>query len=338
MLGQLLNQHYRRDAAIAALVPLLDYPDVEVKRMAASELLELGSYAGVPMLQALLHVAATGELSAEFAEYSADTLHRYRQTIDPNDLYQAYTRFKTPGLIEVATMQQVPEMRDVVLKWRANKQGDYDMDWMAAYLGMKDPEAIERYQGLLVANDPRAQLLAHWALYRALGRQVDLDFLVFTARQFAGIEPLAEANQFVAGARTRVFDLLAITIEPQVTKALEEIVDHVAKSPTGNSVDFMAAFGALFYLHKDFTFVDRRVLEFLNGQYPGQGVDRTLMFNLAAYRRTPEIDAAARAFNALAYDYALTRVEGRPIESWWGNLAHVPLSVAPPLPAEAGKK
>jgi hypothetical protein len=124
-----------------------------------------------------------------------------------------------------------------------------------------------------------------------------------------------------------------------VTKVLEEIADHVAVHSDGGSALFSRAFTALFYLHKDDAFVNQRVMEFLRGQYRGPGVDRELLLSIAAVRRTPEIDAAALAFNPMAWEYALNRVEGRRPESWGGSISYVPITLVPPLPpVTSGKK
>lgn len=332
VLGDLLNPHFKRVDAIAVLERLLDYPDPNVRMTAAAQLLELGSYLGVPVLQAVLRLAARGELSGEFAEYAGDSLHRYRQIIDPQDLYQAYTRFKSPFLAELATMQQVPQMRDLVLQWRETNQSGYDKDRMAAYLGMKDADSITRYQRMVSSNDVRSQLLGHWALFQALGQQSSLDKIVSTARQVAGVEPTSEEDRPLKRSREIVFDFLAITVDPRTTKTLEEIADFVAVQSGGDSHIFSRAFGALFYLHKDDAFVNKRVLEYLLGKYGGPGVDRGLMMRIAAARRTPTMDAAAQAHNAMAYEYALHSVTDRPVESWGADLRRVPITVIPPLP------
>lgn len=205
VLGELLNPHYKREEAVVVLTRLLDNPDWDVRVTASWMLLELGSYAGVPVLQAALRAAAAGELPVDFAEEAAEKLHRFRQPIDPDDLYLAYERFKTGSLMEIAVMQQVPQMYDLVRQKRANRELGYDTEWMAANLGMKDPESIEQYKKLLNAY-PQAQVLGHWALYRALGQPADLDYVISTARQFARMEPLEEKHRGSTGPHSLAFD------------------------------------------------------------------------------------------------------------------------------------
>ncbi|MGH7958684.1 MAG: hypothetical protein ACREH8_16990 [Opitutaceae bacterium] len=330
LMAELLNDNYKLEEAIAVLSGFLNHSAWEVRVAAARLLLELGSTAGVPVLNAALHAAAIGELSVDFAEASAGSLHRFRQAIDPKDLYQCYARFRTLDLLIVATMQQVPEMRDLVREWRVTNQSAHDKDWMAAYLDMRDAESIARYERRISSNDPRSRLLGHWALYRALGRPEHLDYVISSARQIAGLEPRKEENQPWTGTMTLVFEFLSITIDPKTTKALEEIADIAAKHPNG-SYCFSLSFAPLYYLHKDNAFVNRRVMEFLRGEYRGPGVDRQFMLVIAAERRTPEIDALARAFNALAYEYALSTARRRPVEGWGMSMTHVPVTVAPPL-------
>ncbi|HWA27752.1 MAG TPA: hypothetical protein VG734_19000 [Lacunisphaera sp.] len=89
---------------------------------------------------------------------------------------------------------------------------------------------------------------------------------------------------------------------------------------------------ALFYIHKDDAFVDRMAREFLQGKHRGPGVDRHILVTIAVFRNTPEFDAAVMAFNPMSYEYALNEVQGSSVEKWGAQLAHVPVSIVPPLP------
>src|SRR5205085_10834296 len=83
VLGEYLNPRFDRSAVIDLLTPLLRHSDREVRVTAARLLLELGSYGGVAALQEALKAAAAGAASVDLAEAAAETLHRYRQAIDP---------------------------------------------------------------------------------------------------------------------------------------------------------------------------------------------------------------------------------------------------------------
>ncbi len=321
--GELLDPLYDRDQAIAVLTDLLKYPNWVVRTRVADLLLQLGSSAGVPDLQAALRAGADGAAISELAVVTAATrLHLYRYPIDSATLMRAYQLHKMPELLRVAVMQQVPELGAMARdRWATNQQG-YEATWIAAFGGLKDAEAIERYRWGLKA-EPRTQLISQWALYQATGNEAYLDQIIATARQTAGFEAKTETSWRLL--KGEVFDLLKLAPVPRAQHALREIADQSA-TKTGDEDTFSRSFTALFYLHRDFTFVDQRVMRFFRGEFQGSGIDRGLMMRIAAARRTPDLEAAARRFNPGAYEREFIQQRDRPVEQWV-NLSNVPVSL-----------
>lgn len=328
---ELASLKYNREQGIRELIGLLDHGNWDVKVRASQLLLELGSAVGRGILNGALVAAARGE-DVPWAAIvtAATTLQQYRQPIDGDALWAAYQRRKAPELLEIATMQQLPQVRELVEQMRRNRELGYDTEYLAAYLGMKDSESIVSFQRLLTAY-PKAELLGHWGLFRATSEPQHLEYVIATARQALGMDPLAGRSAPTSDVKHLAFDFLEVTLDTRATQALRDIADYTAHRSNGGSMDFGRAFGALFYLHKDYSFVDERVLAFLNRSYTGPGVDRGLMMQIAATRRTPEMEAAAKVFNPAAYEYAFVQLHERPVESWWPNLRRVPVSVAPPV-------
>ncbi|MGH7957176.1 MAG: hypothetical protein ACREH8_09200 [Opitutaceae bacterium] len=326
-LSDVMSPIYQRGEVIALLTDILKYPNWEVRARAADLLLQLGSYAGVPVLKALLREAAGGAALTELAVATAATrLHLYRQPIDHQALMQAYQRYKMSELLNVAVMQQVPELAALAReRWAGNLQG-YEATRIAAFAGLKDRDAIEHYRWGLTA-EPRIQLISQWALFQATGDETYLDQVIAAARQTAGIDPKTESSWRLM--KGEAFDLLKISMVPKARLALQEISD-LARTKTGDEDAFARSFTALFYLHRDYAFVDQRLMQFFRGEFQGSGIDRGLMMRIAADRRTPELEAAARQFNSGAYDREFIQERNRPVEQWV-NLSNVPVSVAPPL-------
>jgi hypothetical protein len=330
-LGELMSPVYERDEVIALLTEVLKYPNWEIRARAADLLLQLGSYQGVPVLQAVLREAAGGGSISELAVATAATrLHLYRQPIDPATLLQAYQRLKMSELLNVAVMQQVPGLAALAReRWAGNQRG-YEATRIAAFAGLKDLDAIEHYRWGLAA-EPRTQLMSQWALYQATGEEQYLDSVIAAARQTAGLDPKTETSWRLM--KGEAFDLLNISIAPKAREALREIAKFAA-TKSGDEDTFGRAFTALFYLHRDHAFVDQQLLAFFQGQFQGAGIDRSLMMRIAAARGTPQLEAAARQFNPGAYEREFVQQRNRPVEQWV-NLINVPVSVTPPLPKGA---
>lgn len=337
MLQDLTNEYsYRREESIDILIPLLRHENVAVRVAAGKRLLELGSYAGVPLLQSMVAAYAGGEsLNEKTIIDVVGTLRSFRQYIDVRLLWESYRRSQSAEWFKIMALCQVPEMRNVVVQMRHNSPSgsDYDCEWDAAILGMKDSDSIERYRGLL-RQDGRSQVLGHWALYQALNDPVDFEYLTSVCRKAAGIGVREGAAGLSSDAADLAYQLLHITMTPEAQKAKEEIIAHLSGVNSGNIGYYATCLRSLFYLHKDYGFVDQIVLDHLLRVRDGRATDKDLIMRIAAARGTSEIQAAAKAFSAAGFERYFIMLAGRPVEAWAFDYRIVPISVAPALPTE----
>ncbi len=326
LMSQLVNPRFRPDQVVSLLETFLDSSDSLVRAVAAQLLLEMGSTKGVEALQNIIRDAANGKNGGMRAVIlAAQTLHQYRYTIDQEALYRVYLKTENNDLLVIATMQHVPQVREIIEKLRAQKETPVKTEWFAAFFGMNDADSIKHYYGLLDGNMD-AQLLGHWALYRATGEMNHLDFVIGKARESVGLDR-AGKDDLPWTVKGSAMDYLQVTTVPESTRTLREIVNFTATKTDGNVADFDRALGALFYLHKDYEFVDQLVLNYFAGRLKGRGIDGGLLYKIAAARATPDVERAAQEFNPTAYEQTFVAMHGRPIEGWYNNQRHVPIDI-----------
>jgi hypothetical protein len=128
-----------------------------------------------------------------------------------------------------------------------------------------------------------------------------------------------------------VFRVLQQTVVPASTEALRRVEAEARKSR--NELAATRALFGLFYFHRDYDYIDKLILAQFSGKLP-PGLSIVGVWELAAARRTPEIEAAAKAHNFEAYEREFLRKAGRPVESWVFQyvLPEVPVRFLPSKP------
>lgn len=310
--GELLNPNYRKDEAIAVLREYLGDSNREVRIRAAQELYELGSSEGLPTLKLALNPnSMDGDLSAMYVLIAARTLQRAGESIEPEGLSAAYQKYQSVELLKIAAQEGQLWSADVIRQKRVANEMIVPTELLAAYLGMNDAESIQRYNVLLTIN-AESKVLGHWALYRATGDTAHLQYVIDVVRKLSG---LSSADVDVSGeAGSMAIPLLSITPDPMVTRNLEEIMDYKAGNEVGRGMNFGGALAALYFVQKDYGFVDQKVRAYFNGNYPVAGGDDELLWQIAEARRTPEIEQLAFVKNPGEYDLRFIRLHGRPIK------------------------
>jgi len=277
----------------------------------------------------MLAAASRGEhVPNELALYSAETLHQYRQQIDPGVLYQNYQRDGAREWIRIMTLEHVPQMKDLVLERRKKKQLGYSTETLAAYLGMADADSVAQYRSLLGAH-PEAQLLAQWALYRATRDPEYLENLIKRAHEAMGLIPTANGASPMVAASSLHY--LQITLAPQATSALRAIVTAATPNANISALNADRALAGLFYIHQDYGFVDQTVLDYF-AHRKGQKISQDLIMRIAAARNSPELEVAAKNYRASAYEQYFVDLKDRPVESWIGEyMGDLPIDIVAPI-------
>ena len=311
VIGELVNPNYRREEAIAVLSELLEHRDWRVRIRAAQELHELGSNAGLPTLRLALQSASGGaDIPSIMVLTAVRTLQRAGETIDPQDLKAVYQKYQSDELIKIAAQQGAPWTADIVRQKRATNAMIVPTELLAAYLGMNDAESIQRFN-LLLSINAESKVLGNWALYRATGDVAPLQYLVDVVRSFNGLSgPIVDIT---GDAGSMAIHLLSITQHPLVEKTLEEIMDHQVGKEGGLGISFSGALASLYFVQKDYDFIDQRLSNFMRGNYPASGAGSGLLWDIASSRRTPEIEELALARNPGEYDLRFIRMRGRPL-------------------------
>ncbi len=329
IMGEARHFNVPREKGIALLRQYLDYPDAQVRAAAAAYLFELGSREGGPVLVALLKDAAAGKPAAVDLALIAGVLHQYRYPVDADIIYAAYQKSPSSSLLMYVQLLgsplAIPESEQ-----RLKKLGMLDGAlMMAGLMRLNDPESMAIYEANFKSSNATRREQASWALYRVTGDQKYLDYLVEVAEEKVRLRPRSDKSGADAGPVA--FMALQQSVVPQATEALRRI--EAKARTTGLSVEASRALLGLFYFHHDYEYVDRLIMAQFTGTLPKDGLLIGSIWDLAAARRTPEIEAAAKAYNREAYEREFIRKEGRPVESWiFQYIApYIPADVRPPL-------
>jgi hypothetical protein len=306
VIGELLNPNYRRGDAIKILVDFLSHPDWSVRIRSAQELLEIGSRDGLETLRlALRNAGESSSMSPVMVDTAAHALHRSGEKIDALDLQRAYSNYPRPELLEIAALQGASWVPDVVRQKRSARDSLIPTELIAAYVAMKDPDSIQRYNLLLTLN-PTAKVVGNWALYRATNDESRLQYLIEVLQEGDGTIPKTENSEGDATMLAAKF--VSMTESASVTRYLESVVNR------GTSIGRMrieSALGSLYLVQKDYAFVDEKVLSYFTGRWSAPTSASSLLWEIAATRRTPELEQLALAKNPTAFDQNFVQMDGR---------------------------
>lgn len=320
---ELLNPIYDRNEVIALLSSFLESHNLDVRVVAAEELFKLGSIAGKDALLSVVKAAANGEaISDQSLLIAISTLHNYRQTIDSGLLTSIYIKHPDLQLLKLLSLEQVPEAKVIVANIMTQNGFTAGYESEAGMLRMADARSLALFERAASSTNIATRLDANWALYRATGNQDNLDYIIAAAKEGAGVSPKTDKSGEWTGLDAMHY--LEVITDPAVVQALREIADYGAK--TANSGMLSGALVSLFYIQKDYQYVDQVILSFMKGNLDGHGIDGNMMFEIAAARNTPEIAAAAQARNQDAYERNFIQMKGRATE---GILARYITSAIP---------
>jgi hypothetical protein len=312
-IGDLLNPKYKNNEATDLLVELLKEKDWNVKILAAGILLTRGSDEGVATLKEAIKVAPqNGDFTTNMVLEAASDLNLAGKQNDPTYLQAAYHRFPSDEILRIAAIEGCGWVADVVAKKRVSEGVRQSTELIAAELGMSDAESRECYKRLLAAKTPDLRALGNWALYRATGDEAALRNVIASAEAFAGLN--TPTPDTVNGSRLAL-GLLSVTDDPVVAKVEEQLADMAAQGKRMGPFIFDDFLRSLYFVQKDYGFIDQRLLSAMHGAYLKPGAGSDLIWRIASERRTPELEKLALAHNSEAYDLYFIRMKDFPLQA-----------------------
>ncbi|HEY4301174.1 MAG TPA: hypothetical protein VGM73_09895 [Candidatus Didemnitutus sp.] len=309
VLGELMNPKYRQADAVAMLGDMKSN-DWRVKALAAQILLQRGSREGVATMVETLKAASAGENVPESVVLKAVvSLNRFGETIDPASLRGSYQRYPLDEILEVAALQGDAWAPAAVQQARQVGRPVIDTALDAAYLGMADDQSLAIYRQLVNSADPDLRAVGNWALYRATGDQATLQNVVEMARVYSGLDPAAGH----APGSSYSVGLLTATEDPKAAQTLEAIADLAAHRKAKGAYGVDETLSALYYVDKDYGFIDQRITSYLNGSDPDAKWGSAVFWQIAAVRSSPDIERLAYAKSPTAYDLYFVEMADYPI-------------------------
>lgn len=312
LLYDLLNVNYERKSVIQFLQSYLNSNDPLVRVACARILLQLGSRSGIPVLEAELTNAYEGmHVSSEVLVSCATTLYFAGVKLDGDRLYKLCKKNGDPMLKELSQLllseMAAEEARANLLKFGPNNEAMM----IAGLMKLDDAGSIAFLQKFLSDGSPPLTLEhANWALYRATGERHYLLHLVKVAEEVLGIRP--KTTEYAARSGEVAFQAVRMCVTAETTASLRSI-EAFARSK-GDSTLSGRAIAALLYFHRDYSYVDARLMDVFSRRQKPSGY--TSLFELAAARSTPEVVEAARAYNREEFERAFILRSNRPIETW----------------------
>lgn len=313
ILGQARHFNVPREKGIALLLNYLDHPDLQLRLAVAEYLFELGSRVSGPVLIELLKSGADRvNVGVDTLATSARILHQYRYPVDADLIFSAYQATHDVVLLKYAQLLG-SELAKPETKKRLLANGTFQSAMMmAGIMKLHDSESMAIYRFILEkSNRAEDREAASAALYRSTNDPIYFDYLIGVAEEKVGLRPRTEKTGGNTGRNS--FMVLQQTVNPQSTQVLRNIEEHARK--TGKSVEAGYALLGLFYFHKDYAYVDNLILDQFAGKR-SEGILISSIWELAAARRTPAIEEAAKTYNLEAYEREFIRKAGRPVESW----------------------
>jgi hypothetical protein len=329
IMGQARHFNVPREKGIALLRNYLTYSDPEVRASAAQYLFELGSREGGPVLVEFLRQAAEGQTVGTDLTNAAAILHQYRYPVDADLIYGAYKKIGGSRLLMYAQLLGSAEAVELARE-RLRTHGVYDGGLhMAGILKINDPESIAIYQRNFQAEDGLRREMGAVALFNATGEQKYLDYLIAVAEASVDLRPRGNLIDHSNSGREAMMVLQQV-VTPQTTAELRKLEAAARKNRHG--MEASKALLGLYYFHQDYDYVDSLIMAQFTGKLP-EGLLIGSIWDLAAARNKPEIEAAAKAYNREAYEREFLRKAGRPVESWIFQYIppYIPSYVRPPL-------
>lgn len=318
LLGELRDRHYARDNVMRVLDAHLDDPDPGVRVEAAHLLYEFGSHAGKGTLLAVMRsaLAPTADTLSDAVE-AAQVLNRFREVIPSDLLFELYDKRSHPELLSVMAMQGDPKYMPFFLEAAEEPSYVAGIVHELGVLGVPDGYAFAK-QVFASTKNERTKVAAAWAMFRTGGDRDALNFVLkYAGHEFADLKEAPKPDPYTSQAALRS---LFVTKDDTVRTFLRQTI------AANDAWTSSASLASLFYVQKDYEFVDNYIRNYLSDPTvrTGSSIGDNLIGQMAAARNDPALAALAREKSPEFYNYHF--VQWRSVESWiWSYLSDIPL-------------
>lgn len=315
LIGQLLGGRFLQADVIRVLKSLLSDPDASVRVHAAESLYSLGSAAGKETLLGVIRssLAPNSGMLAD-GKRAATVLNRFHEAIPTELLVDLQRKLGYPGVVDIMAMQGDPRYAPFVLGLAKEKPGSNAIFYVGL-LGSPEGYSVAR-EVYNTATDEQDKIAAAWAMFRTGGDRAGLDYVLKIADQ--GLASGRANKGTSSDAIQDAMSALYATNDERVRDFLRRSVASLRSTVSSKSL------ASLFYVQKDYAFVDDYIKSYMASSATYKGQDPNLVWRIAAARNVPEITALVRqSVPADVFDQHFGQT--RPVESWiWSYVGHIP--------------
>lgn len=315
-LAEFRDPRFPRDDAIRSLKTFLSDPSLNVRVYAAELMFKLGSKDAREMLLATLRSAPTLSLAElEDVVQAAQLLHRYGDDV-PADLLIPVIKLRgARGLIGIMSAQHDPAFEPYLLA--AARENPVGMMTHLGEAGIQEGYAIakEKFEN---STSPRIRVMAAWTMFQLKGDRDAFDHVFAVARGERGTGNGQADSDANMEARRRLYGVKDTAVRDFLRKQARET----------DALTNTCAIASLFYVQKDYAFVDAYLAEYLENPRNHVQKDGALMARLAVARNQPGLNELLAEQSSEFKKFFLAPARGVPPESW----IHLYLSDLPRAP------
>jgi hypothetical protein len=322
---KLSDPRFRLEDVERALLPLLDHPNSEVRSWTCTTLAQHGSNLWHKTALAIVNDAIQGKpLEPLSLESVTSDLTQYRVAVPKELIIELAKRFpnERSRFVNYTYDELLPWWEEPIRK-RQNPDFSYLQTFRRA-----SPDIVAR----LHAQRPNSTLPPN---------RFGVDFKLYLVGENPGFFPeIIKMAEIHTGRRkpppvtdnrgklrwdtTRLaWEYVLYSNEPAAIELMRSVATELSHDPNRNSMIFGDALGALFYLHRDYAFVDNLLMERLkagieHGQKTNMNIVSVYEFQIMAARGNPAFAPLVREYFTEVYVYYFVQSAHVPIERWIG--------------------
>jgi hypothetical protein len=321
---KLRDPRFLKEDVEKALLPMLSHPNALVRARACLTLAERGSTIGQQTALNIVDESNQGKVLEPLSlETSLTSLIQYRTPV-PKEMVLALSKHFPEQRARFVTYTS-----DEFLPWweePIRKQASWNLDYLSTF-HRASPDIVARLHAQRAdsATRPDNHFLAEFHLYRVGENPEFFSEILKMAEIHLGRRkpPPAPDDSYRISWDTSLnaWEYVLYSTEPAALDLMRTVATDLSSDPLRKSMTYHQALGALFYLHRDYAFVDKLLMERLLAcidsiQKTGRNILTPYECQIMAVRGNPEF---ARLIHKHIPDlYYFVYYRDLPIESWIG--------------------